>query len=197
MKRGIKAESERLSLAIRDELGLAAHDPLTPRLLADRLDVTLIGLEDIPGVTPRETRRLLVVDPQSWSAFTVSGPDLTLVVFNSAHLATRQSNDVMHELSHIIRDHPPDELVTLPGLGLPIRTFDQEQEEEADWLAGCLLLPRPALLRTSALGWTIREVSQHYGASMQLAQYRRRITGVDVQMARSQPKQILRVRATD
>jgi len=52
----------------------------------------------------------------------------------------------MHELAHLIIGHEPARVVVSPDMILAVRTYDQGQEEEAAWLSGCLLLPRPALL---------------------------------------------------
>jgi len=38
-----------------------------------------------------------------------------------------------------------------PNSGMALRTHNEEQEEEANWLAGCLLLPREALLLATPL----------------------------------------------
>jgi Zn-dependent peptidase ImmA (M78 family) len=51
----------------------------------------------------------------------------------------------MHELAHIILGHRPAKLF-LSTSGIPLRTHDKDQEDEAEWSAGCLLLPRPILL---------------------------------------------------
>jgi hypothetical protein len=57
-----------------------------------------------------------------------------------------------HELAHIILDH---DVCTIERVGnLKFLTCDVQQEEEADWLGGCLLLPRVVLLKAA---WTGHE----------------------------------------
>ena len=52
----------------------------------------------------------------------------------------------MHELSHIILGHElASAMFTESGDFVP-STYDQDQEDEAGWLGGTLLLPRPALV---------------------------------------------------
>lgn len=42
---------------------------------------------------------------------------------------------------------------------------DIEQEEEADWLGGCLLLPRTVLLQTAKQGKTAEKIAKEYETS--------------------------------
>jgi Zn-dependent peptidase ImmA (M78 family) len=48
-----------------------------------------------------------------------------------------------------------------------MREFDDRQEEEADWLAGALLAPEPALKRAKVAGPTHAQTAQHLGASVE------------------------------
>lgn len=69
------------------------------------------------------------------------------------HRNGRLASDIMHELAHLIIGHEPARVdVTEDGL-LILNTFSQKQEDEAKWLSGCLLLPRPALLAIRARDW--------------------------------------------
>ena len=65
-----------------------------------------------------------------------------------------------------------------------LRSYDDQQEAEAAWLSGCLLLPRPALLRIAKLKLSDREAAARYGVSEQLLRYRKDITGVTRQLER-------------
>jgi Zn-dependent peptidase ImmA (M78 family) len=68
-----------------------------------------------------------------------------LIVMNSAHPATRQSSSLMHELAHLIIGHKPARLDVTPDGMMILSTYDKQNEEEANWLAATLLLPREAL----------------------------------------------------
>ena len=83
-------------------------------------------------------------DPRSWSA--VSGPfdGTTIVIVNDAHSPARQESNLHHEAAHLIRGHRPSRFLKLDDLTL--REYDQDAEHEAEWLAGCLHLPRAALM---------------------------------------------------
>lgn len=96
----------------------------------------------------------------------------------------------MHELAHIIIAHKPARMdVTEDGIMI-LSTFATLQENEAAWLSGCLLLPRPALVaitRTRLDGLT---AATRYGVSADMLQYRRNVTGVDQQFRRTGRKSI-------
>ena len=62
---------------------------------------------------------------------------------------------------------------------------DSEQEEEANWLAGCLLLPRPLLLMSARKGLTPQEVADHNVVSIEMARFRLNTSGVYLQARRT------------
>jgi Zn-dependent peptidase ImmA (M78 family) len=68
---------------------------------------------------------------------------------------------------------------------LLLSDFSEEQEQEADWLAAAFLLPRDGLIRMRAARKSTAEISEYYGVSEALCEWRLRMTGVDVQMRRT------------
>lgn len=87
----------------------------------------------------------------------------------------------MHELAHRIRNHEPEQMsISSEGLML-LKAYDKEQEEEADWLAGVLLLPRDALVHVKRQGMTDEDVITNYGVSKRMYTYRVSMTGVSRQ----------------
>lgn len=89
----------------------------------------------------------------------------------------------MHELSHILLGHK----LLSAGLSedghlLPT-VYDQDQEDEANWMAATLLLPRPALLKIRYLQLTDDEAMKSYGVSKDMLQWRLKMTGVDYQLS--------------
>ncbi len=73
------------------------------------------------------------------------------------------------------------------GAGLP-SNYDQDQEDEADWLGGTLLLPRPAMLAIRRTGLTDDGAMFEYQVSRQMLTWRFRMTGVDYQLANARKK---------
>jgi Zn-dependent peptidase ImmA (M78 family) len=57
-------------------------------------------------------------------------------------------------------------------------TCDPDEEQEANWQAGCLLLPRSLLVLAVRRGMDANDIAQNYEVSTQMAQYRIRTTGV-------------------
>jgi Zn-dependent peptidase ImmA (M78 family) len=67
---------------------------------------------------------------------------------------------------------------------LLLETHSRKDEEEADWLSGCLLLPRPALLYIKRRMTDEEEICQHYIVSQAMLKYRLEISGVNYQYRR-------------
>lgn len=87
----------------------------------------------------------------------------------------------MHELAHLILDHQPATVVLSQDGGMAMRSYDQKQEDEANWLGWCLLLPREALWQCKRLKLSIPEIAERYGVSETLVEFRIRLTGVEAQ----------------
>jgi hypothetical protein len=184
-RRGFKSWCENVAIQQRRELGVRAIDPLDPRLLARHLGIRVWTAEEVPGVEPQHLKTLLHDDSDSWSAATICVGSKDLIVLNSSHSPARQSSDLMHELSHVLLGHEPARVdVTEDGL-LMLNTFDRLQEEEASWLAGCLLLPRNALMAIRGRGLDLRTAARNFGVSLDMLRYRMKVTGVEYQLARA------------
>ena len=107
------------------------------------------------------------------------------IVLNPAHKITRQRNDLMHELAHVELCHAPVRVeVSETGL-LLLSDYSDEQEQEADWLAAALLLPRDGLIQMRSARQSSAEIANRYGVSEALCEWRLRMTGVDVQLGRA------------
>ena len=177
MRRGFKSWCERAAAEYREALGVPMAAALDPHALAEHLNVRVLMPENVPGVAPVNLRQLRGVAGQAgWSAVTISQGGVRLVILNSGHPSTRQANSLAHELAHVILNHTSDE-VSLGGF-LFRNNFDKEQEDEADWLAGCLLLPREGLLHAYRSKRSPAALAQHFGVSQKLVNWRLRMTGV-------------------
>jgi len=184
-ERGFKSWCENIALGLRRELGLNKTDPLSPQALATYFEVRLWTPRQIQGLSRQALNILLTTERESWSAITISYNGLDAIIYNPTHSAgRRQSSDIMHELSHIIIGHKPSTVLLSPDGVLALRAFDQKQEDEANWLSGCLLLPRSVLLFIMQSGMNQKEACRHYQVSDDLLTYRLNITGVAAQMRR-------------
>jgi Zn-dependent peptidase ImmA (M78 family) len=137
----------------------------------------------IPGVTTDTITHLLGSAAQSWSAVTITAEDCRIIVYNPTHSSARLESDIMHELAHFIRNHVPSSFHQLPGLPFPLREYRKLDEDEAQWLGGCLQIPRAALLLVLRNGvMQDSELAVHFNASIEMVRYRRNATGVDQQL---------------
>jgi hypothetical protein len=182
--RGFKTWAEQTSARARQQLKLSPLSPLDPFALARILDVSILTPEDLPDLPVKVRRRLMTEFRDHWSAITVMDGSNHLIVTNSAHASTRQNSSLAHELAHIILSHEPSLMFMTPKSGLAIRTHNDEQEEQANWLAGALLLPRDALLGIRRRGMSDEEACREYGVSPAMLKFRLNVTAVDVQLRR-------------
>src|SRR5437016_1394810 len=148
LERGFKSFAERTAGSLRTELGLAPHDPLEPVRLAEYLGVKLLEPRQISGLPGDVTGQLLERDPWGWSAVTLFLGEDVLVIYNPRKSKGRRASDITHELAHVILNHEPSTLILSQDGALGMRTFNPKQEDEANWLSWCLLLPREALIHS-------------------------------------------------
>jgi Zn-dependent peptidase ImmA (M78 family) len=182
LERGFKSWAERTAASLRSELGLTTFQPLDPHQLAAYLQVRLITPHQIDGITEAILHQLLVVDPWGWSALTLQQGESAIVIFNSAHPTGRQASDITHELAHVVLGHQPATMIMSPDGTVVMRSYNQKQEEEANWLAWALLLPRDALLSLKRRRVSVADIASAFGVTEVLVEYRVRITGVESQL---------------
>lgn len=180
MERGFKSRCEQMARSLRAGLGLAAYEPLTPGFLADYLGVEVWSVADL-GLPEEDLAQLVHVDPDAWSAVTVSAYGRDAIIVNPAHRGGRHSSDLMHELAHLLLRHEPSTIVLTDELELALRVYNASAEDEANWLAAALLLPREALVRISSQRISTETVCLDYGVSEQMFRFRMNVTGVNSQ----------------
>lgn len=184
MKRGFKAEAERIAARFRSDLGLLANESLPMSLLAQSLEVVIEDMENL--VVLSELEHLEELQPGAFSAITFDNlpPDGRTVVATNPVNATpgRTNSNLAHELAHIILGH---DLRTIERVGaLTLFTCNPEQEDEANWLAGCLLLPRTLLLAEVRKGHTSEQIAAGHEVSEDMARFRINTSGVMMQVRR-------------
>lgn len=184
-RRGFKTWAERTSLRVRQKLKLPPNSPLDPFQLAELLGVPVMTPNDLVDLGDDVRRRLVNDHRDCWSAITVTDGRGHLIVTNPAHARTRLHSNLAHEIAHIILGHEPSMMFMSPSSGMALRTHNEEQEEEANWLAGCLLLPREALIVVRRRGISEQDACSQYGVSAAMLRFRFNVTGVDVQMRRT------------
>lgn len=155
------------------------------RDLARVIGVTVWSTTQIAGISREHLDVLNDQADDSWAALTMRVGASNLIVYKPVQSAGRRNNAVMHELAHIILGHELAQACLLDDGSLVPGNFDQEQEDEADWLAGTLLLPRSALMLIRERHLVDSDACLEYGVSQDMLNWRIRMTGIDYQLARS------------
>ena len=191
MRRGFKADAERVAAELRSELQLDIVDRLDPLQLADHLAIPVFGIAQVAEASGIDgfAAYFTVSDPDAFSAVTIFRGSRRLIVHNESHHPNRRASNLAHELSHSILEHEPTPLVSSDGQ----RYWMREVEEEASWLGAALLVPREGALAFLKRNWAIPKIATRFGVSESLCQWRIRQTGVVYQVERS--KTIYRRRA--
>jgi len=184
LRRGFKTWCENAARGYRRELSLASIAPLDPRILAQHLGITIWTPADIPGLSSQDIHHLTVTAQDSWSAATLQNGNASLIIINNSHASTRQNSSLAHEIGHVVLRHEPAKMYVTPDGLMMMSEYDLISEEEADWFAGAILVPRDALLDVENRGWTASIAATHFGISVHLLQMRRNRTGIDIQFSR-------------
>ena len=197
MRRGFKAEAERHAAHLRDAIGASEHQTMRLPDLARHLKVAVLSAERALGGLGL-LRALDQEQRGAWSAATLIVPGRTVVVYNpitmdgevlnpaQAQCDGRTRSNVAHEFAHLVLRH---ELRHIQRIGE--HTFfacDHEQEEEANWLAGALLLPRALLVAAARRGDTDDEIRRANAVTLPMARFRLNATGARMQAARGRSR---------
>jgi len=183
-RRGFKKWADDKTIELRQEMGLFANSHLCAFDLCDYLKIPVWTPEEIPGITESFLKELLITGCSHWSAASIPlGNEKYLIVHNPKHSEARQQSNLMHELAHIICDHKVNQEKAKLGLSGFLRNYNEDQENEAEWLGACLQLPRPALLYALKRNMSNDEISLMYKASPEMVKYRINITGVKRQLS--------------
>ena len=173
MRRGFKTEAELTAEEFRAELSLGRNDPLDPWELAAHLEVPVLPLMEFNVEIPAEVNYLRCVEKTVFSALTVIDGFRRIIVYNDAHLPNRQRSSIAHELAHAILHHPPTPALNNIGC----RLWNKDIEDEADWLAGALLIPAKAALALARSGAPTSRGAEMFQVSAAMVNFRINKTG--------------------
>lgn len=186
MRRGFKTEANATATEVRAEIGLAPVEPLDPHRLANHLAVPVVALSTLDPVANLGVHHLLCIEPESFSAVTVFRGSHRKIVHNDQHVPGRQNSNIAHELSHALLLHDPTPALDDTGC----RLWNQDHEEEANWLAGTLLIPAAAAIRIARNRWTVEDAADRYGVSPQMVQWRLNMTGAARRSNQTRPRPV-------
>lgn len=176
MQRGFKKRANGLSKKARLRLSLGVGDYLDPLVLADAMKAQII--DPINLDIPSETKNiLLTIREKEWSALGAHVNEKPAIFINSSHSQTRIEASIMHELAHFILKHEP--MGALNYFGIPLTRFNKDQEDEAEFLGGCLQIPEECMFPLFAYEkYTIQKLADHFKCSKQVAQMRYNQEGI-------------------
>jgi hypothetical protein len=168
-----KAAVKRLAVEVRQELGLTLDAVLDPYALAELYGVPVFTLEEV-GCSPPALKHFTVARPQIFSAALVPCRTGAVIVENAAHAPVRRRSTLTHEMAHVLLEHRfTAMLVNDRGC----RSWDGNQEAQANELAGELLVPFETAKRLAYRGVTNEEVALAYQVSVEFAAWRMNATG--------------------
>jgi Zn-dependent peptidase ImmA (M78 family) len=173
MRRGFKAEAERLAIQVRAEARLGPLDKLNIERLAQHVGASIRTADEL--VTRAKLERLEQMQPGAFSAATFDLNGRIVIVTNPLTEEERRRSDVSHEVGHILLNHQVKEIEQIGKMSF--FTCDAEEEQEATGLAGCLLLPRDLLLHSLRRRMDANAIAVANTVSMQMTNFRLRATG--------------------
>lgn len=183
LRRGFKAEAERLATDTWKSMTLDPADRLDPLDLARHVGCQVRAADELVSI--KKLRRLKKIQDDAFFACTFKLPgERYAIVFNPLVSETRRNSDIAHEVSHIILRHRLSRLERLNDVAF--LSGDREQEEEAAWLSGCLLLPRFALLHDLKNEISPNDIAKQRRLSKDMVDYRIRVTGAMRQLDAAQ-----------
>jgi Zn-dependent peptidase ImmA (M78 family) len=163
LRHGFKSEARDIAAEVRGELGLRPVAPLNPHALAQHLSIPVLRLSEVDGCT-EAADYFESVEPEVFSAVTVFEGRHRTIVHNDAHSLGRQHSNIAHELAHGLLNHAPSPALDHHGC----RYWDQDVEDEANFLGGVLLVTAEAALSVVRRSLEIAAGAQVYGVSERL-----------------------------
>jgi Zn-dependent peptidase ImmA (M78 family) len=169
---------------VRADLGLGPRDPLNPLDLAEFLLIPVVALSAFKDDPHSGADYFLREDQEAFSAVTIFSGSRRHIVHNDSHIEPRQNSNICHELSHGLLLHEPSPALSPDGR----RDWDQVMEDEAQWMAGALLLPEDAVLSALRAGQPQVQLAFRYEVSTKMVQWRINETGARARVSRERAR---------
>jgi len=171
---GFKAKANRIAVGLRRQLSLAAQAPINVHALAAHVGIPVVPLSAFRDWCSDQVEQLTTRDASGFSAALISfGDGRRMVIVNDHHSPARQNSDIAHEIGHALLVHPLEVISSMMGC----RDFDPAMENEANHLAGYLLVPDQAAWRIVNSGMGPATAQEIYGVSRQMLDWRLNMSG--------------------
>ena len=168
--RGFKTYSERLVLGVRAEMGLGDLDPMNMEALARHLHIPYWPLSQFLDAA-KETKACVDVEEiyKRVSAFTFFVGCRRRIVYNDEHSPARHRSNMAHELAHALLQHPPRD----SGTG---KDAEENNEAEAAWTGGVLMLPAHQARHIAASRMTYTFAEEQFQLNPKMLRFRLNVT---------------------
>lgn len=181
MRRGFKTQAKQLALDLRGEIGLNAHQPFDPYRFASTCGIPVVQLSTLKG--PARDHFFSAEGSPLSGALIPLGTGV-VILENDAQPLTRRRTTMCHELAHVVLEHEfgvslSDERRC--GLG-------GDQEAEADWLSGEMLIPTEGAFRLARANATDEQAAMAFSVSLAVARWRMNHSGARKVVARTRAK---------
>lgn len=176
MRRGFKEAAKQLALDVRHEVGLDAFAPLNPLVLAGAYGIPVYPLSELCGFGCSDAALAYFTDDEraTFSAALIPFGTARIIIDNDSHAPTRRRSSLAHEMSHVVLEHQFTAAILGPD---GCRAVHRDVEDEAEWLAGELLITFTAAKALARRGVSDAEVAQRYGVSTRRAGMRMNASG--------------------
>ena len=179
LPRGFKARAERVAIGLRRQMGLSDEAPMDLDALAVKLGFRIVRISMFADVCPEHVSQLREGDSGAFSALLLRQGGCKIILVNDGHSSGRQSSDIAHEIAHALLAHFPQPFDHVEG-----RHFDKEAEEEANCLAGYVLIPNEAARQIVRSGCNEETACDQYGVSRRMLKYRLDMSGARIMQNR-------------
>jgi IrrE N-terminal-like domain len=166
---------ERMALQIRSFAKAPLTTKLDPFALASSINIRVLYLSDLTGLSESSRAHLDVPDGWSGGATRDLGDGSHIVILNQRHSPGRQAATLMEEVCHILFGHNPSEIRADQIGG---RSYNFNVEEEAYAVGAAALVPYHSLKTLLISGGSIRKIAGHFGVTPSLVVYRAKGTGL-------------------
>lgn len=167
--RWTQAQMREIAQEERAGLELGPFDPFDPYALAKEHGIGVYTLGSLRkfNIGTEAFRHFTVRASSAWSAALVPFGSARIIIENESHALVRRRSNIAHQLGHYLLEHPFDSVILDEDHK---RQFDDQQEKQATFMAGELLIPLAAAERMAFDGWDNARVAEAYGVSKQFAQ---------------------------
>jgi Zn-dependent peptidase ImmA (M78 family) len=181
---GFKREANSIARQARKELGLTPLDALDPFALAGSLGIPVTPLSELHKDAAEAVHFFQQIDPDTFSALTVFAGTRRCIVHNDYHSLGRQVSNLAHELAHALLLHDPSPPLDDRGC----RLWNQDIEDEAEFLGGALLITEEAALWIVRSEMSLSEAGSRFQVSEKMVKYRLNVTAARRRVKRMNSK---------